>query len=284
MMRDRFANRFIIGLYSVLCILYSTAAHAVTYESEQSETRHSAQLRVGVDYTKKWRNGLSLQIGEELRFPMYTHLRSTTLATDSTAGPAFGKSYTTVSLGYKPIQYLKFDAGYALRILGDKDWTNVHKWLRHRVFFGVTGSYKYENWSFSLRERFLTDIRTDAIDQHTATGLYEKNRADWQLRSRLGVAYHVQHKPVKPYLWVELENTLNAPEYQRKGGHQFLSTVRTQAGVKWRLTKLSSLDFFYRFQYGYDRDINITKGKGYIQLTEQTAYLHAIGVIYNLDW
>ena len=54
--------------------------------------------------------------------------------------------------------------------------------------------------------------------------------------------------------------------------------------MKWRLTKLSSLDFFYRFQYGYDRDINITKNKGYIQLTEEKSYLHAIGVTYNLDW
>ena len=279
-MRDRFANRFIIGLYSVLCILYSTAAHAVTYESEQSETRHSAQLRVGVDYTKKWRNGLSLQIGEELRFPMYTHLRSTTLATDSTAGPAFGKSYTTVSLGYKPIQYLKFDAGYALRILGDKDWTNVHKWLRHRVFFGVTGSYKYENWSFSLRERFLTDIRTDAIDQHTATGLYEKNRADWQLRSRLGVAYHVQHKPVKPYLWVELINTLNAP--QLSGGQQYISAVRTQLGTTWRVAQKHSLDFYYRFSYDYEKDVNVRAKKQTIILTHETSFVHAVGITYHL--
>ena len=47
---------------------------------------------------------------------------------------------------------------------------------------------------------------------------------------------------------------------------------------------MSSLDFYYRFQYGYNRDINITKNKGYIQLTEKTTYLHAIGVTYNLDW
>ena len=49
---------------------------------------------------------------------------------------------------------------------------------------------------------------------------------------------------------MELENTLNAPEYQQKEGHQFISWIRTQAGVKWRITKLSSLDFFYRFLTG----------------------------------
>ena len=40
----------------------------------------------------------------------------------------------------------------------------------------------------------------------------------------------------------------------------------------------------YRFQYGYNRNINITKNRGYIQLTEEKNYLHAIGIVYNLDW
>ena len=38
-----------------------------------------------------------------------------------------------------------------------------------------------------------------------------------------------------------------------------ISDIRTQVGVKWRLTRLSSLDFYYRFTYGYNRDVNITK-------------------------
>ena len=121
-------------------------------------------------------------------------------------------------------------------------------------------------------------MRTDSVN------LLEKNKYDLVLRSKLGTEFIIPGKPVKPYLWVELINTLNAPEYQQKNGHQFITDVRAQAGVKWRVSRLSSLDFFYRFTYGYERDINITKKKGYIELTEETLYMHSIGITYLLDW
>ena len=129
-----------------------------------------------------------------------------------------------------------------------------------------------------LRERVMCEMRTDSINP------LEKNKYKWTLRSKLGANFYVPGKPVKPYVWVELVNTLNAPEYQQKNGHQFITDVRTQAGVKWRVSRNSSLDFYYRFRYGYDRDINITKKKGYIELTEETLFQHAIGITYNFDW
>ena len=49
------------------------------------------------------------------------------------------------------------------------------------------------------------------------------------------------------------------------------------------MSRLSSLDFYYRFTYGYDRDINITKNKGNIELTEETLYQHSFGVSYHID-
>ena len=261
-----------------LALALALNAIAVTYESQDTTVTNSFQIRVGADFNKKWKNGLSLSISEELRFPMYGVVQPN----DSAFGPSFGKSYTTVSLGYKPIQYVKFDAGYTLKIQGNKDWSDVNKWMKHRVFFSVTGLYKYEEWSFSLRERFLTEIRMGDIDQQTATGLYEKNRADWQLRSRFNVSYHVKSKPVKPYAWIELINTLNANELS--GGQQYISSVRTQVGTTWRLTEKNSLDFFYRFTYGYDKDVNVRAKKQTVVLTTEKSYQHAIGITYNLDW
>ena len=266
----------------ILCLLslllIPSSLWAWEYESQDATTTHSAQIRVGADFNKKWNNGLRLGISEDLRFPMYGVISPA----DSTFSPSFGRSYTTLSLGYRPIQYFKIDAGYTLKILGNKDWTNVNKWMKHRVFVSLVSNYKVGNWSFSLRERFLTEIRMGDIDQHTATGLYEKNRADWQLRSKIGAAYHVFGKPVKPYAWVELINTLNAPELS--GGKQYIQSVRAQVGTTWRLTAKSSLDFYYRFTYGYDKDVNVRAKKQTITLTEETAYQHAIGVIYCLDW
>jgi len=267
-------HRWLIGLCAVICLLSSPMAHAWDYYSEEAVTGTVAQLRFGAAFTKKWRNGLSLGIDEDLRFNVYNSL----------VGPTFNKAYTTVSFGYKPIEYIKFDAGYTLKILGaDSTWSDSKKadpneWIRHRVFFGITLSYDFHYAKIYLRERAQLDMRTDSVNA------LEKNKYNWLLRSKIGSEFYVPGKPVTPYLWVELINTLNAPEYQQRNGHQFISSVRTQAGVQWRLTRLSSLDFFYRFTYGYDRSINITRKRSYIELTEETLYMHSIGVVYNLDW
>lgn len=274
-------------LYILLSIVLSPLSlYAVDYDAEGATTEKTVQMRVGADFTKKWKCGVKLSISEELRFNLYdvesgtTPKKKSVISQDTTYGASFYKSYTTLSLAYAHPQfpYIKVDAGYTLRLLGNKGWSDANKFLRHRVFFGVTGSYTANIAKIYLRERVVCDMRTDSVNP------LEKNKHNWLLRSRIGTEFTVPGKPVKPYLWVELENTLNVPEYQQKDGRQYISHVRTQAGVKWRVSKLSSLDFYYRFQYGYDRDINITSGKGYIQLTEEKAYLHAIGIAYNLDW
>lgn len=270
------------SLLCVVCLLFlSPNVMAWEYDSYGNTMEQSAEIRVGADFSKKWKNGLSLSLSEDVRVGLYDKLSGVNAKdefVDTINGPAFNKSYTTVSLAYSPIKYLKFDVGYTLRLLGGKDWSDYNEYLRHRLHIGLTGIYDTHYVKLSLRERLLCDIRTDSVN------LLEKQQYEWLLRSRLAAEFYVPGKPVKPYAWIELENTLNATEYQQKDGHQYISQVRTQAGVKWRLSRRSSLDFYYRFQYGYNRDVNITKRKGYIQLTEETSYLHAIGVTYNLDW
>lgn len=262
----------LLGLLAALFVLLPVSAW--NYNSQETTTTQSAQIRVGADFHKKWNNGLRLSLGEELRFDAY----------HSVHGASFNRSYTTLIFGYAPIQYVRFDVGYTLKIHGpNSTWSEAKKadpneWIRHRVFFGVTGSLHTRYAKLSLRERALMEARTDSVNP------LEKNQYNWQLRSRVAAEFIVPGKPAKPYVWVEVINTLNAPEYQQKNGHQFISDVRAQTGVKWRLTKMSSLDFYYRFTYGYDRDINITKTMHYIELTETTHFQHAIGVTYNLDW
>ncbi len=290
---DRLTNILLVGL-CVLYILFSLPSYAWDYASTQNEDKHSAQLRMEADFTKKWKNGLSLHFGEDLRFDMVS---STTYETSSATytsllGPDFNKSYTTLSLAYKHphFSYLKADAGYTLK-LTKKDSLLVNKIMRHRLFFGITVSYRYENWSFSLRERFMTEIRMGDIDQHYATGYYQNNRADWSLRSKVEVEYHAVSKPLKPYIWCELVNTLNANPLQQyytnndptQNGQQYIRRVRTGIGVVWKLNSVSSLDFYYRFNYGYERDINVKPNKQTIHLTEEREFQHAIGVAYHFS-
>lgn len=255
--------RFII---TGLLMVFTLCAYAWEYDSEAASTTQSVQIRAGFNLEKKWDKGVKLSFSQDLRSDVY----------NSVSGAAFRTSFSTLMCSYSPIQYVKFDAGYTLKI-SNKDTTAANELLRHRVFASVTGTYTTTYVKLSLRERALCEMRTDSVNP------LEKSWAAWQLRSKLSAEFLIPGKPVKPYVWGELINTLNAPEYQQKNGRQFISTVRTQAGVKWRITRMSSLDFYYRFTYGYDRDINITKKKGLIELTEETLYQHAIGVTYCLD-
>ena len=269
-------------LLTAIAVILALPIYAWTYSSIEQEATHSAQMRFGAEFTKKWDNGLRLGFSEEMRFDLY----------NSETGASFNHSYTTLHLAYAPISYFKFDVGYMLKIHGpNKEWSDEKKadyneWLRHRVFFSATGSYATDYVKIHLRERALVEMRTDSVNP------LEKNQYNWQLRSKLGADFYIPGRPLKPYAWVEVINTLNAPEYQQKyknndpanKGHQYICAVRSQVGIKWRLSKLSSLDFYYRFTYSYDRDINITKNKGYIELEEDKLYQHAIGVTYDLSW
>ena len=248
-------------------LLLALPVCAWEYASQTAETVHSVQIRVGAEFQKKWNNGIRLGIEEDLRSDVY----------NSDDGPAFRTSHTTLTFAYHPIEYVKLDAGYTLKITNKKN-AIPSKLLRHRVFMSVSGIYHTPYVKLSVRERFLMEARTDSVNP------LEKNQFNWQMRTRIASEFYVPGKPVKPYIWCELTNTLNAPEYQRLNGRQFISQVRTQAGVKWRLTRMSSLDFYYRFTYGYSRDINITKKKGLIELEEETLFQHAFGVAYDLNW
>ncbi len=272
--------RKLLAVIAALVIV--PAVKAWDYNATGQTTEQSVQLRAGADFSKKWKSGLQLSIAEDLRFNLYdaeSGMTTDMVSLDTTYGASFNKSYTTLTLSYAhpSFNFLKIDAGYTLRLLGDKGWSDPNKFLRHRVFGGVTASYRNDHIKLYLRERVVCDMRTDSVN------LLEKNRYNCFLRSRLGAEFVVPGKPLKPYLWTELENTLNAPEYQRKNGQQYISHVRTQAGLKWRLTQRSSLEFYYRFQYGYNRDINITKKKELIELTEEKSFMHAIGITYHFN-
>lgn len=260
-------NRLLAAVLTAAAFLFPYSLYAWDYASEEAITTHSVQLRVGADFNKKWNNGLRLSLSEDLRSDVY----------NSESGAAFRHSFTTLSLGYLPIEYFKLDVGYTLKIT-NKETTDANELMRHRVFASVTGIYRNEYVKLYLRERALMEARTDSVNP------LEKKRYNWQLRSKIGAEFPIMGQPVKPYLWAEIINTLNAPEYQQLNGHQFITIARTQAGVKWRISRLSSLDFYYRFTYNYNRDINVTKKKGLIELTEETLFQHAIGVTYNLDW
>jgi len=268
------AKRIILLVACCICGAHLTLSRAQELKSETTTNTHAFEMRAGAEFTKHFnRPKLSLGISEEIRARLF----------ETNATPYFSRSYTTVQLTWHPIDYLKLETGYTLRLLGNKGWTDPNEFFRHRALFALVGQLRLGQWKLSLRERLDIDIRTDSVN------LNEKNATDLKLRHRLQVDYTLRSKPLKLFASCELKNTLIAPtEYLNTVAGtsyaQYISNVRAKFGVRWRVTKRSAMDFVYRFDYGYNRDINITKSKQNIKLTHEHEYTHILSILYNFDW
>lgn len=134
----------------------------------------------------------------------------------------FGAS---LSGSYKLFPFLNADAGYELHYRTvNEGWR-----FRHRYHLGVVGHLKWQQFKFSLRERFQQTL--------------SEGEAENRLRSRLKVAFEPEKWRVSPYFSVEL--------YQAIGDAAFfdVSRMRYRPGVEIGLSERWSLDVFYCYQY-----------------------------------
>ena len=86
-------------LCSLLCIvlllLIAPEVNAWEYHSYGSTTEQSVQMRVSVDLSKSWKNGLSLSLSEDVRVDLYNQLSGVNAKSelvDATHDLAFSKS------------------------------------------------------------------------------------------------------------------------------------------------------------------------------------------------
>ena len=226
-------------------------------------------------FVKSFDHGLSLTFEEEIR-----------------SAPSH-RSHTTVGLTYAPIKYLSVYAAYTLKLYGDQGWTDVDKYLRHRANLLVTGQVKLGQWSLSLREGVMLDARCDEVDSR------EKNAVDFTLRSRLQAVYSIPETPLGIVGKFEVLNTLNAPvaylnsianaqssiaNSQSPSYGQYISELRPEAGLQWKINKQHSLTLTYRYHYLFDRGINVDEMTGDISLTNKYTTKHLILLAYKFGW
>lgn len=254
------------------CILwFPHTLSAQEIVSDETTTEKNAELRITASYNHAFKHGLGLSLEEEIR----TCLGGTSQA-------AFMRSNTTLSLDYEPIPYLNVALGYILKLYGDKGWTDPNEYLRHRVFLNLTGQVKLDRWKLSLRERLLMDCRTDSVNSN------EKNAIDFTMRHRLQATYSMFSKPLRFHASIEFAHTLNAPtEYLNTCSTtdygQYLTHIRPEIGVRWRIDKRNSLTLSYRFDYGYKRDLNIKRTSGNVELTHAYKYNHILLLAYQFN-
>ena len=199
-----------------------------------------------------------------------------------------------VSLSYKnkKVPFLKADVGYVFMYMNypgetevkymtddegnlefDDEGNAIPKHMnvdaaywtaRHRATASLTGSFKWNRFKFSLRERYQYTYRMaaqcdreryyyfgfpfDQWDMENPDHMIDDKtgKSDHKLRSRLSVSYDIKKCPFGPYAEVEVYNELdNAFAFDK---------VRYTIGTEYKINKEHKLKVFYRYQDYADID------------------------------
>lgn len=163
-----------------------------------------------------------------------------------------------LSVDYKIAKWLKASAGYTFLYDNNEKITyktngavnkEAHYWgVRHRFNVSLTGSQKFGNFKFSLRERWQytyrpakTVDRWDVDDEEWESHTYS-GKGKNVLRSRLQAEFDKKGLAVTPYANVEFFNAWS------------LQKTRFHVGADWKLSKQHTLGAFYRYQIVRDDD------------------------------
>ena len=252
-------------LFFTYLLLIPSWILAQTIVSEQTMHTQTPEAHIFATFVKSFNHGLSLTLEEEIRSAP-TH-----------------RSHTTIALGYAPIEYFNIYAGYTVKLYGNQGWNDPNKFIRHRANILFTGQVKLSQWNLSLREGVMLDARADKIDTR------EKNVVDFTLRSRLQAVYSIPKTPLSIVGKFEVLNTLNAPvDYintitSANEYGQYISELRPELGLQWKIDKKNTLSLAYRYNYIYGRDINILDS-GDVELSHSYTVKHLMLLTYKLGW
>lgn len=266
----------------VLMVLVPSFIFAQVTITEKDTSIITPEAHFFATFVKSFKHGLSLTIEEEIR-----------------SAPSH-RAHTTVGLTYAPIQYVNIYAAYTLKLYGNQGWSDPNKYLQHRANLLITGQVKLGQWNLSLREGVMLDGRTGQVDTRV------KNQVDFTLRSRLQAVYSIPETQLGIVGKFEILNTLNAPvdyvneairreakgtealplQGELKGASygQYISELRPELGLQWKINKQNSLTLTYRYNYLYDRGISIDDITENITITNKYTTKHLILLAYKFGW
>lgn len=270
---------------AVLSAALSASAQS-SLSSDSAFTQQAMELRARVTFTKSLPKGFSLSLRQDFRARMLENTRAA-MAADAPVfheQPYIRRLYTTFTVGYQPIEYLSIKGSYVLRVLGDKWHREPQDYLRHRAIVVLTGQYRYRSWKFALCEQLDVDCRTDSVNP------LESRKVELTLRHILQADYSFAGSPWQLKTKLELHNTLNQPTAYLNScvpdGHygQYLSSVRAEIGVRWKLSDMHALTLSYCYRWDYSRDMEISSLDASLALSRTTSHTHIIQLAYELGW
>lgn len=234
----------------IIALLVATTLPIATQAADDD-----AGLLVGVSVEKKFNKQWSLELEGEFRS------RNNFCTTDRLS--------LGLSGAYKPLKWLKLDAGYqllidnniekityneptiddeGLEVINYNNWRPSYWGLRHRVFASVSASYKIGRVELSLRERWRYTYRPEKT-----TTRYDFDNQCWEdtqvkstnkhiLRSRFKVDWDIPSCKVDPWASVEVFN------------YSMLDKIRYSLGVDYSVQKKHIFGLYYRYQRIYNDD------------------------------
>lgn len=241
--------------------------------------------RLSFSLDKKIAKGLHVSLEEEVRF-------------DNNYG-SFDRFHTTLTLSYKVLTNLKVGIGYAM-INPYSTANSAFKSSRHRLMADVMYSYRFGDWSLSLKERLQATYRSGDMNE------YQAPRTALALKSRLKLTYKAFRR-WEPYGYVEMRNTLNAPVvkanyngtyYVTDGGSRtgeagwfldgfsgwYVNRWRFAVGAEYRVSKASRLEASLMADWTTDKVVDAnaegTKLKDYTKESGFVGWL-AVGYSYS---
>lgn len=176
------------------------------------------------------------------------------------------------AIGYKPLKWLKFSAGYkfiqagTLPELDGDGYATPQYWdNKHRLSLSVSGQWKpVGKLTLSLRERYQYTLRPSHLvprfNQDIPWGNKTVSKKSGHiLRSRL----QAEFKPKKKCRWTPFANfelytrlaDVNHTKNRRTGA-RFCEKWRLAAGTELKLDRKNSLELFYRYANQSDPDEN----------------------------
>jgi len=258
----------------------------------------SAISQTDVELAPEYCGRLSLGIDKEIFSKLHVTLEEEMRVVDNFG--KLGRMQTTVGLKYKLHSNFRLGVGYALINPYNSD-SSVFSAPRHRLMFDATGTVRFGDWNFSLRERLQMTHRTDDFNE------YQNPRDAIMLKSRIMVKYKGLGM-FEPYAFFELRHYLNAPVinatydgtfYRTPDGYKkgdagwfldgfndcYANRYRGSLGVEMQINKNNSLKAFVLADFVTDKVVDAnaegTKLKSY---TRETGFVGSVGLEYIYEF
>lgn len=196
----------------------------------------------------------SLWTSAEMKFGIVSNLSANVGGEYRTQDGLSGTERWSLSAGldYKLCSFLKLSADYKY-IYRHKDSRVTNKgnivsdyWQpHHRVGVSLTGSYRWNRFTFSLRERYQYTYRTeqsvakyDGDDGSAKSDEIVETKSKHVLRSRLKAEYSIRKSGFTPFASCELYNSLSDFTHEK---------ARYTIGTEYKINKKHSVNAFYRY-------------------------------------